>query len=183
LSSIGFEIKFISLGCILPLYYTQCGHHPIRGKFMFLKGGSVMYKKILVAIDASDQSIRALSKAVQLANHFRSELTLLHVINYPIQYLEMGLIIRDMPESAEQIAKAANQIFQAAMKGLDFNGISVTKKSVAGSVAHSVLEEGKNGYDLIVMGTVGRSPWGGALIGSATQRVLGRAACPVLVVK
>ena len=142
-----------------------------------------MYKKILVAIDASDQSIRALSKAAQLAAHFHSEITLLHVIDYPVQYLDMGMLIRNMPASPEEIVKAGSQIIQASTKGVDLDGISVTNKTVAGNVAHSVLEESKKGYDLIVMGTVGRSPWSGALIGSATQRVLGRALCPVLVVK
>ena len=142
-----------------------------------------MYKKILVAIDASVQSIRALSKAAQLAEHFHSEITLLHVIDYPVHYLDMGLVIRDLPVSPEEIAHAGNKIIQAAMKDIDLTGISVTKKSVAGNVAQFILEESKNGVDLIVMGTVGRSPWSGAMVGSATQRVLGKALCPVLVVK
>ena len=142
-----------------------------------------MYKKILVPIDASKQSIRALSKAMQLAAHFHSEITLLHVIDYPVQYLDMGMVIRDMPASPAEIAKAGNQIIQAATKDIDLTGISVTEKSVSGNVAQSILEESKNGVDLIVMGTVGHSPWSGAMVGSATQRVLGRALCPVLVVK
>ena len=142
-----------------------------------------MYKKILVAIDASDQSIKALSTAAQLARHFHAEITLLHVIDYPVQYLDMGLVIRDMPASPQEVHTAGIQIMEPAVKSIDLTGISVTKKSVKGNVAQSVLEESKGGYDLIVMGTTGHSPWGGALVGSATQRVLGKALCPVLVVK
>jgi nucleotide-binding universal stress UspA family protein len=142
-----------------------------------------MFKKILVAIDASDYSIRALKKAVQMAKLYRSEITLLHVIDYPVQYLDMGLVVRNMPATAEENSKLGNQIFDLASKDIDLEGINVSRKTTSGHPATAILEESNNGYDLIVMGSVGHSPLGGMLIGSVTQRVLGKAACPVLVVK
>lgn len=150
---------------------------------MMSKGRSVVYQKILVAVDASQPSLRALSKAAQLARRFHSEITLLHVVDYPVHYLDRGLVIKDMPVSPEDLIVAGEIVMRQAKEKISLDDISVIEKTVAGKVAEKISEEAKNGFDLIVMGTVGHAPWGGVLIGSATQRVLGRGVCPVLVVK
>jgi nucleotide-binding universal stress UspA family protein len=52
-----------------------------------------------------------------------------------------------------------------------------------GNPAVEIIAESTKGFDLIVIGTSGHSPLGGAIVGSVTQKVIGKAACPVLAIK
>jgi hypothetical protein len=84
--------------------------------------------KILVAVDASQPSLRALSKAAQLARRFQSEITLLHVVNYPVHYIDIGLVVRDVPASPEDLIAAGESVMQKAKEAVSLKAFWSQKK-------------------------------------------------------
>lgn len=170
-----------------------------------------MFKKILVAADASVYSRHALSFAVKLAKLFHSEIEIIHVFELPMAYsrtegtnpykLEKDKSLfsagtegvtksrtENLAEytiSEEQIKNLSNAAVEATMEGVDCGQVPVKKKTVRGYPATAILKEIESDKDigLVIMGSRGHSPMAGAILGSVTQRVLAEATCPVIVVK
>ncbi|MGE4485684.1 MAG: universal stress protein [Oscillospiraceae bacterium] len=144
-----------------------------------------MYKKILVATDASENSRHALSTAIEYAKQFKSEIILLYVFNQlrPIVSAAGEDFIGSYTE--EQINDFSGEILDMAVKGMDIGNIKIERKIVQGYPSIKIIEEVKGDSDigLIVMGTRGHGPLTGAIIGSVAQRVLANSPCPVLIVK
>ncbi|KGK87823.1 universal stress protein UspA [Desulfosporosinus sp. HMP52] len=142
-----------------------------------------MFKKILVATDASEYSRRALITALEIAQKYDAEIELLFVSYIREAYwgnnVAYGILV---PQ--EQIDEAGEQALEATLQGIDVGNISVQKKMVQGYPSTMILEEAKKlEADLVVMGSHGYGPITGSLLGSVSQRVLPRAECPVLIVK
>jgi nucleotide-binding universal stress UspA family protein len=142
-----------------------------------------MFKKILVATDTSDYSKRALESAIDLAKEFGGQIELFHVIDYPAMYGGLSLSVDNYVLSEEKQVELSGHVMESTLKGVDTKGVVIERKSVMGNPAVEIVAESAKGFDLIVMGTSGHSPLGGAIIGSVTQKVVGKAACPVLAVK
>lgn len=141
-----------------------------------------MFKKVLVATDGSEYSRRAFEAAIASARCFGADIELLFVFKQPRNYGTFsGLSTVEF--SDEQIQEVSERIFAATTRDIDYSGLNVEKKVMIGSHAATILEESKNGIDLIVMGSRGHSLVAGAVIGSVTQKVLSVASCPVMVVK
>jgi nucleotide-binding universal stress UspA family protein len=141
--------------------------------------------KILVPVDFSDDSQRALDEAIGFARHFDADLTLFHC--HPIPIPAIGSVPYDIvaPESY------VNAVRAAALEGVTrwrdqarAQGVRAEAQVSAGSPASetSALAE-KIGADLIVMGTRGRSGLAHVLLGSVAERTIRIAPCPVLTVK
>lgn len=141
-----------------------------------------MYKKILVPTDVSGPSRNALLTALELAKQFGSEIELYHV-SPSLQEFVGSSTEYAVYVAPEAIAEAGQAIVEEALKGIDLGAVTVTKKHVSGHPATAILEEIKNGFDLVVMGSRGHGTFTGAFIGSVSLRVLAHAECPVLIVK
>lgn len=142
-----------------------------------------MFKKILVATDASEYSRRALRTALEIARTFNAEVELLFVTYIREAYwgynAAYGILV---PQ--EQIDEAGELALEATLEGIDVGDVSLRKKKVQGYPASVILEEiAKENIDLVVMGSHGYGPIVGQVLGSVSQRVVQRAACPVLIVK
>lgn len=144
-----------------------------------------MYKKILVATDASEYSHHAFATAVEYAKQFHSEVVLLYVFEQPESYFSFGVGSYDTNVPKGEINKFGKFILDKTMHDVDVGQVQVDQKIIEGYPASVVLNELKKDPEigLIVMGTRGHSPMGGAIIGSVTQKVLASAPCPVLIVK
>ena len=136
-------------------------------------------KKILLAVDGSDHSLKAAEYAVEVAKLTRGEILLLHCHRpFPVSpgepYFEMALA--GMQDNAHRILDP----FIALLKkgGVRFN--DTIEEGRAGDVIAKVA--GIEGCDMVVMGSRGRSELKGLVLGSVTHRVLRTAPCPVLVV-
>ncbi|MCO1602356.1 MULTISPECIES: universal stress protein [Desulfosporosinus] len=142
-----------------------------------------MFKKILVATDASEYSQRALKTALEIAQKYGAEVELLFVTyireaywGYNVTY---GVLV---PQ--EQIDESGERALDATLEGIDVGDVVLKRKKVQGYPATMILEEvEKEGIDLVVMGSHGYGPITGSLLGSVSQHVLHRAECPVLIVK
>lgn len=141
-----------------------------------------MYKKILVTTDVSESSRHALIAALDMGRKFDADVELLHVMYTPMAYVGYG-ISYGMFVSEEEIQKNGESALEVTLTGIDVSGVRLSTKLVTGHPSSAIVEESKDGFDLIVMGSTGHGPFTGAIIGSVTQRVLAHVDCQVLIVK
>jgi nucleotide-binding universal stress UspA family protein len=142
--------------------------------------------QVLCPIDFSDFSKHAFGRAVAVAREHGASLTVLHVCPSPsaaplgVPFGPEGpgpFILHDLDrdKAAEQMAH-----FLASSPG----GVAIRREIVeAPSAYRGILDEAERiPADLIVLGTHGRSGFDRWLMGSVTEKVLRRAAVPVLTV-
>ena len=138
-------------------------------------------KKILVTTDFSDTSHAAFSLARRLAETFEAEIILLYILEVllPPPVVEPGGL-GGVAFDQQQADSASTQIEEtAALLGKDVETVITT------GIPHVKIVQfaEDNEIDLIVMATHGRGFFSHALLGSTTERVVRRAACPVLTVR
>ena len=133
-----------------------------------------MFEKILLAVDGSEHSDRAVAAAVDLARKSRAAVHVIHVH-------EAGLV------APIETNIEAQGIVERVVKQLEADRVEATGAAISarsGEVAPSIVEVARElGSDLIVMGTRGLSDFSSLLLGSVAHKVLHYAECPVLVVR
>ena len=145
-----------------------------------------MIEKILVAIDGSDNSDRALNFAFDLAQKFKSKILLLTVVPplfLPIPSLNVmkSQAVSDAYGELEQSFRAV--LSKAEEKTKKVNGKNVFTRLEHGNPDEVIVDTAKLGnFDVIVVGSRGLSRRDYAL-GSVSSRVAERANCPVVIVK
>ena len=138
-----------------------------------------MMKNIMVPVDGSEGSDRAVAQAIALAGACDAKLHFLYVAN--INQLAINACLSDA--ILEAVTKAGNVILDRAMQMVP-TGIDKEATSETGSPAVVILDHAENtGVDLIVMGSRGLGVVKGVLLGSVSQYIVEQAKCPVLVVK
>ncbi len=139
-------------------------------------------RKILVPLDFSDCSRKALEYAIPLAEQFHATLVLLHVAEpyYPTAdsfTLDVNFVneqtsqaaIKELAEWIEKEVPAEVETRRVVRLGNPFDEIVHVAESM--------------GLDLIVLSTHGRTGLKHLLMGSVAERVVQHAPCPVLVVR
>ena len=138
-------------------------------------------REILVPIDFSEPSKKALKYAVALATQFGDQLSLLHVIEptaqgfpYPALALENDQVKATMKRRLEGLGKYETT-----------NPRLIQKAAVTHGRAFQEVVRAARGLqvDLIIMATHGYTGIKHVLLGSTTERVVRYAPCPVLVVR
>ena len=152
-----------------------------------MTGGAVKhYKHILVPMDFSDTSTRALEHAKMLAERFEASLELLHVVPNPflattaMLYVGMPLpqdFLNELELDARQ--RLGNALTAAERERFKARSVVKIGDPLIEIVEHARLEH----VDLIVMGTHGRTGASHFFLGSVAERVVRTAACPVLTVR
>lgn len=140
-------------------------------------------KSILVPVDFSSNSTRALEYAHTLAARFSASLHLIHVCEVP------SLTTGSMDAYAVAYSNWSQQLGEEAERELlkllpKLAGVPVTTEVLFGSPARALVTAATNRkVDLIVMGTHGHGPLMHALMGNVAERVVRTAPCPVLTVR
>lgn len=135
-------------------------------------------KKILVPVDFSDCSNKALVYATALARQFGAELTLLYVV-------------QSYPAAPETILLNSNlDAIHYGVKELEILRLTVGDAapcdvSLRTGVPHAeiILAAKELGSDLIILSTHGHTGVARVILGSTAERVVRHAPCPVLVVR
>lgn len=155
-----------------------------------------MFQKILIPLDGSEHSSRALDVGIQIAKRFEGKITLIHVYSvtlHPFLAPEPTTLTppavpimtpMETSEIAEAARKAGTQVLTKGEEKTRAEGVQVETLLREGHVVQeivSVASEGK--FDLIVMGARGVGKLKEILLGSVSDGVLRNAHCPVLVVK
>lgn len=142
------------------------------------------FRKILCPVDFSEPSREALATAARLATEGDAELTLVHVWQAPLQVSESAIILQsELLEDVRKQAEAALAAWKTEVEGLGAR--HVTAKLLGGVPWKVIVDEiaADPSYDLVVMGTHGRTGIRHVLLGSVAERVSRHSDCPVLLVR
>lgn len=142
-----------------------------------------MYKTILMPTDGSPCSFQALEHGLSLAKALGAKVHFLYVLENPAQAIWIA------PESVpyglellEDLKKAGEEAIAKALGLAREKGVEATGEVKEGVPIPTIAEAAK-GFDLLVMGTHGRTGLDKLLLGSVTEGVLHRVGIPVLVVR
>ncbi len=144
-----------------------------------------MFKHILIPVDGSSTSQKAVEKAATLAATFGSDVTVIYVIDpYPFTGLGSDFAY-GQAEYLNAADAEASVALNAAKQSLQQAGVRVQTSVVeAHATWRGILDSAaKTGADLIVMGSHGRHGLEKLMLGSVTQRVLSHAHLPILVIR
>jgi nucleotide-binding universal stress UspA family protein len=142
------------------------------------EAGRIGWDHILLATDLSANSKGAENRALELALAYHSKLSILSVMELPTcLYGEAGALGCSLPENRSKLLDD----LQARATSW---GITPEVMVKQGESYKIVVDTAKAvGADVIVMGSHGRTGLTRLLMGSNTEKVIGSAKCPVLVVK
>lgn len=147
-------------------------------------GAGEIPRSVLVPIDFSTHSVRALQHAKQIALLYGARLDLLHVVEeqlHPAFYNTGVLSVYDLNPHIEEDAILEMERLYRQTEG---PGSEVTYTTLPGHAAHEIVRFAKiQESDLIVMPTHGLTGVEHVLMGSVAERVVRRASCPVLTLK
>lgn len=139
-------------------------------------------RRILVPIDFSECSRKALDYALGFARQFQAELFLLHVVTPPFAYGEYGVV--DLASVESEMHEAA--IGQLNQLSRDQVGETTrcTNRIASGQIMTEIVGLAREeNIDLLILSTHGRTGLRHVLLGSVTEQVVRHAPCPVLVVR
>ena len=137
-------------------------------------------KKILIATDGSEYTKEAVTTGLKLAKVLGADVTALYVVdqtsfvNFP-----MDSTVVSFYSLLENEGKRAVEDVKTEGEAL---GVKVETVVAEGSPTRKIVEMAAN-FDLIVIGTLGRSALSKLFMGSVAERVTRYAPCPVLVVR
>ncbi|ETX05968.1 universal stress protein [Candidatus Entotheonella palauensis] len=155
------------------------------------------FSSILVPVDFSPYAMRALEKAADMAEHFGSQLTVLHVIHPDAGTMAVAKHLKTTSSGDEPSGETDN-VIDAMIDQQRDQGYAALEaflpprlaqypielRVVFGRPFERIIETAvQSASDLIIMGTHGRTGIARVALGSVTERVVRLAPCPVLTVK
>lgn len=138
-----------------------------------------IYKKILLPLDGSAYSEKAVEDAIFIAKASNAEIILLTVVE--------NTFLIGLP--ADNTTREINELLEnEAQKNIDkikekLEGIPITTIIEEGSPAEAILKTiKKENIDLVVMGSSGKKGFEKFIIGSVTDKVVNAARCKILII-
>ena len=142
-----------------------------------------MFKRILVPVDGSDISCKAVGAAARFAKPLGATIVILTVVE-PYSYTNLS---EYRPESIEQyderVSEEAQKRLAEAKAICDDAGVVCSTLSVKSfSPAEAIIEQvDKTGSDMVYMASHGRKGLAAVLLGSEAQKVLTHSRIPVMI--
>lgn len=142
----------------------------------------MLFTKILLATDGSENANRAADAAISLAQGLSlSSITIVHIVTSPPSESRMVQAKFDVHSLLEEESR---KIISETLSRCDAAGIVYTLKVAIGDPAQEILTYvQKEHIDLVVIGSRGFGTLKGVLIGSVSQKIAHLAPCPVFIVK
>jgi universal stress protein A len=141
-------------------------------------------KKILVPIDFSDASKKALKYAFRFAEQFDCEIVLLHVLEPAGPMLGAPLALEVFLDSKDPLSTMEKKLAALSAQSHNNDANSISSKIRTGHAPNEIIKAAKDlDVDLIVIATHGNTSSRYLCIGSTAERVVRSAPCPVLVVR
>ena len=138
-------------------------------------------RKVLAPVDGSDSSKKALEMAIVIAKESHAKLTVLEVVE---EFGPLPGFYEAAPEGVNRVEWISQQRFEDIHPMLEEENVEWDRLVVEGYPADKICEIAEQGgYDMIVIGSKGRSAIGRFLMGSISDRVVHHAHCSVCVVK
>lgn len=161
---------------------VQPGTNPVQQRASQKQTGDLALDMILVPVDFSAGSLKALDFAMSLARRMGATIMLLHALT-PI-YLSGKFDSPRLRSLRAQAFEDAKRRLATLSRRLVRRHVPVRHQVLKGAAYAVVVEAAsKAKADLIVMGSEGRSGVNRFLVGSVAERVFRHAHCPVLIVR
>ena len=144
----------------------------------------VVLKNILVATDFSEPSAVAMAYGRDLARSYDARLHVLHIVEDVMMRYSPEIAFAT-PDLQKDLEKRARRDLDALVSEDDRKTLAVVPVVQQGvNVAAGITDYAKaNAIDIVIVGTHGRGAMKQFLMGSAAERVVRTAPCPVLVVR
>jgi nucleotide-binding universal stress UspA family protein len=151
--------------------------------------GYTLIKKVLVAVDGSENSRRAMIFALDLAEKYAASALFVNVFQFPAMYASpedplvysssRAAFIKDMRKIQEETLAKAFEEAKRLKPSLD-----ITAELKEGEPAAQIVATAKQGgFDVIVVGHRGLSRLSEFFLGGVSERVAHLASCAVVIVK
>jgi nucleotide-binding universal stress UspA family protein len=155
-----------------------------------------LFEKILVPLDGSEHSLKALEVAIQVAKKFGGRISLIHVYSVAVRPVIMPepttltppmipvMTPEEVSKTIEGARKVGARILGDGEQKVKAEEVQVETLLKEGHTVQEIIRTAKEGnFDLIVIGGRGVSKIRELLLGSVTDGVIHHASCPVLVIK
>jgi len=155
-----------------------------------------LFKNILVPLDGSEHSSRALETAIQITKKFDAKITLIHVYSVtappvimpePTTLTPSGVPIMtpaEVTKIVETAREVGRKILTNGKQKVASESIEVEAVLEEGNIVHEITKFAKETKsDLIITGVKGISKLKELLVGSVSEGIIKQAPCPVLTVK
>jgi universal stress protein A len=139
-------------------------------------------EKILAPTDLSDASRAGMRSALELAQALHAQIIVLHVIGVGDDWMARH---EDFPPVSGLLDERKRRLGEFLQKNFAdvSGGLTITQEVELGLPYKNIVERAaQEQVDLIVMSTHGRTGLAHMLVGSVTEKVVGRSHCPVLAV-
>jgi nucleotide-binding universal stress UspA family protein len=166
---LGVTAEKVMRACPKPVWVTK-------------KGCSPDLENILVPVDFSEASNRALRNAAVLARNFGAKLTVLHVVEGLSNIYPGRPLVK--PEEQGNFKKEQETEFAKFLQGFDFQGVNWTKTVSMGDPSEEILKAARGmNSPLIIMGSEGRTGLSRILMGNVAEKVVREVPCSMVTVK
>ncbi len=137
-----------------------------------------LYIKILVPLDGSEQSQKALTHACDLAKNYKGDLILLYVVEKsPINLL-------DKKEYLNMLQKFGDKVLAKAQRLVSQNGLDAKLVMKEGNIVNEISKLAKKEKcNLIVVGNKGLGATARFFLGSVSNKLANSSPCSILIVK
>ena len=141
-----------------------------------------MFTNILVPIDGSDNSYRALDAALLLSEKLGSNITVIHVMEeVPITHIGSEKMLNELLEAY----KKENQgILLKSSEIANQKGLTIKTFLLQGNPASVILDYNKKEkFDLVIMGSRGLGKFKELILGSVSSKIVHHSPCAVLLIR
>lgn len=137
------------------------------------------YSKVLVCLDGSNTSYKALSHACDLARNYDSVLYLIYVVDKSI-----GFDFFDRGEYLKLLRAHGKKVLENARKIVIQNNLKAKPILKEGNISKEILNFTKKAQiNIIIVGSKGLGATLRFLLGSVSTKIANHASCPVLIIK
>lgn len=170
------EIKDLFMGEVSKNLVEYCQDLPV-----WIVGGSIQSKKVLIAVDSSENALRAVDHAAFMLSGTDTEITIFHTLRHVRRFIPMA-VVKEAPEIEEVWRNKANQEITPYIEkakamllkaGFSEAQISINIAEGTRSPANDIVQFAKDGgYGTLVCGRRGISMLKEILMGSVTNKIL-----------
>jgi len=141
-----------------------------------------VFTSILVPVDGSDNSYRALDSALLLSEKLGSTITVVNVTEQvPITHIESEKLLSELLEAYR---KENQEILSKCSKIATEKGLSIKTLLLQGNPASIILDyRKKEKFELLIMGSRGLGKFKQLILGSVSSKIVHHSPCAVLLIR
>lgn len=141
-----------------------------------------MFTKILVPVDGSDNSYKALEAALVLSEKLGSNISVVNVMEQvPITHIESEKLLNELLEAYK---KENQEILSKCSDIAHQKGITIKTVLLQGNPAPAILDYSKKeNFDLVIMGSRGMGKFKELILGSVSSKIVHHSPCAIMIIR